>query len=433
MSDEISAETPPDKEQRRRVIEDVLLAFRPEVARNFGDLVGRPVPTREQALADLWAADVPRVLKHRACIDGFRRMRDDDQPALREPVEQVLRSTVAQDREISAPRLDEMIRHLAEVTTTGATEGAPLQQRHWDQWVGTTKDVYDFTTPEKTFQACNDNQRVLKFTPNRQLVESRLIVAEFWTDLPPSAFVEYVDPRNWPRYSSSWQAMTPLRELQTKENPPKGYDCDFEETVKIFNEVLTVPLQMAFRILPDQSRVWTRFNISHSHYTSSVPVDVDTGTVSAESMPGGAGRTRVQATKYLHWSDPNRPDFTRLACDFGWSELMVKMAYAPLDGVDLSSVTPGQTGTTAQASIDDAVKQFVDDVMMEWKNGIDDYTPRLENLIRRFTGPTWNLRWINDLLDLARVPVERSGDVASHVRRLADSLRIADGRKDDDG
>jgi hypothetical protein len=433
MSDKIGEKILPDedKERRRQTIEDALLAFRPGVVREFGDLIRREVPTREQALANLEAADVSRVLKHRAIIDGLLRTRDRDQTGLWELGARVLYSTIDQDQEILAPRvevesaIEGMMRNLVALTPNG---GARLQQIHWERWVGTTSDIFHFTTPEKTFQACNDSQSVIKGTPGRRHVQSRLIVAEFWSDLPPSAFAVYVDPRNWPTCSVFWEAMRELQALQSKEDPPRGYDCDFEETVKIFGEVLKVPLQVAFRQRPDQSRVWTRFNIARRYHTSSVPVDVDTGTVSAESMPpGGPAPTRVQATKYLHWSDPNRPDFTHLACDFGWCELMAEMANACLEGVPTPPL-PGANGTT----VDDAIKRFVDDVMIEWRNGIGDYTPHLQNLIRRFAGPSWNARWINDLLAMGKVTVDRSGNVASHVRRLAESLQAAGDRKDDD-
>lgn len=176
-----------------------------------------------------------------------------------------------------------------------------------------------------TCEACNDSVVTLKTSPDGRVVASRLIAAEFWSDQPPTAFAMFVDPSNWPRYSVFWRAM---RELQPRTLMATGYDCDFEEVVCILGELLVVPLQVAYRVRPDRSRIWTRFNIARRYYTPSVPVDVDTGTVSAELVTGGPARTLVRATKYLHWKDPDRPDLTMLACASGWSQLMVEMAGA---------------------------------------------------------------------------------------------------------
>jgi hypothetical protein len=54
-------------------------------------------------------------------------------------------------------------------------------------------------------------------------------------------------------------------------------------------------------------------------------MDVDTGTVSAESITGGPARTLVRATKYLHWRDPDRLDLTMLACASGESNAPKRM------------------------------------------------------------------------------------------------------------
>jgi hypothetical protein len=412
------------KEQRRRVIEDALLAFRPEVERRFREWIGREVPSRGAALRNLAAAtDVPRLLKHRLLIDVVRRSPEEDREALDEPVRDVLDSTLDQrlDPDTRRSLVDEARLRLDEVA---AAPGDPrLQAQHWEQWVSTTESVFRFSTHEATFQACNDEEAAFKVTAGGQLVQSRLIVCEFWSDWPPTSFAKFIDPLHWPECSSFWQAM---RELRPPTPTDGGYDCDLEETVKTFNETLIVPLEVGFRTRPDRSRVWTRFNIARGFYSSSVPVDVDTGTVSAESMPGGPAKTLVRSTKYLHWSDPNRPDFTSLACDFGWSEHMVEMAYACREQVPHPETAP--SAATVETSIDDAIRTLVEDVATECRNGITTCMPHAEKLIGRFTGRSWDAGWINDLLAMELVTVRRYSRVASRVRRFADSLRDADDR-----
>jgi hypothetical protein len=423
MTDRDDPDGLPDeaREERRRVIEDTLLAFHPEVVDQFREQIGREVSAPREALDQLADADVPRLLKHRLLIHGVRRLRDQGpREELEEPARRVLDSTMeeapAEEASARLSRVDEAKRHLDAVA---AADGEPqLRAEDWERWVGLTDGLFQFSTEERTFQACNDEVMVDKARSDHRLVMSRLIVAEFWSDQPPAAFSTYIDPLNWPTCSVFWRAMTVLG---TKTPTDTGYDCDVRETVAILSETLVVPLQVAFRTRPDRSRVWTRFNIARPYYDPSVPVDVDTGTVSAESMTGGPARTLVRATKYLHWSDPTRPDFTMLACDFGWCELMVEMAYGCVAGFP-SRTTPA----TETTSVDDAIKQFVEDVTTECRESIGDYKPSLEKLIGRFTGPSWDPRWINDLLAMGTCTTVRYGRIASHIRRFADALKDVD-------
>jgi hypothetical protein len=410
-----------DREQRRRIIEDVLLAFRPELIDQFG--VAGELPSRRQALENLAGAVFPRLLKHRLLIDAMRRVRFLPQgEPLDDAVRAVLASTLGEERE--SPRVEEAKRHLETVAVAEGSLG--LDATHWALWVQLTNELFQFEVEERTFQACNDEDIVLKPTPDLKLVRSRLIVAEFWSQRRPADFATFINPFNWPRCSEFWRSVTVL---QGPTPTDSGYDCDIEETVTILTgETLTVPLQVAFRIRPGGSRVWTRFNTSRRFFTPAVPVDVDTGTVSAESMPGGPAQTLVRATKYVHWRDPNRPDLTMLACDFGWSQLMMDMAYRCARGI------PGATASTSvTTSVEDAVGRVVGDVTDECRNGISDCRPILEKLVRRFTGPSWDLRWINDLLAIDNVLVTRYGRIAGHVRRFADELGHDDHQDGDHG
>jgi hypothetical protein len=78
---------------------------------------------------------------------------------------------------------------------------------------------------------------------------------------------------------------------------------------------------------------------------------------------------------------------------------------------------------TDQANVNAAVRRFVEQVTTEWRDGIDDCEPLLEDLIGRCTGPSWDPRWINDLLAMGRVTIDRYGRIAGHTLRLANSLQ----------
>lgn len=412
-----------DREQRRRIIEDVLLAFRPELIDQFG--VAGELPSRRQALENLAGAVFPRLLKHRLLIDAMRRVRFLPQgEPLDDAVRAVLASTMGEERE--SPRVEEAKRHLETVAVAEGSLG--LDATQWALWVQLTNELFQFEVEERTFQACNDEEIVLKPTPNfLKLVGSRLIVAEFWSQRPPIDFATFIDPFYWPRCSEFWRSVTAKLGPTPRDS---GYDCDIEETVTILTgQTLTVPLQVAFRKRPDGSRVWTRFNISRLFFSPTVPVDVDTGTVSAESMPGGPAPTLVRATKYVRWSDSNpNPDLTMLACDFGWSQLMIDMAYQCARGIPGAAVSTRET-----TSVEDAAKRLIGDVTDECRKGISDSRPILEKLVGRFTGPSWDLRWINDLLAIDSLLVTRYGRIAGHVRRFANELRDDDHQDGDHG
>jgi hypothetical protein len=431
MTDATSDPTPAD-EDKRRIIEDAIMAFRPDVAHAYPR---EPPAEPGPALAALAAAvTVRRLTKHRRLIDGFRRSTPDGRANLDGVARRVLDSTlepgVPDDRR---PALVEKAkRRLDEVAVA---PGEPqLEQKHWDLWVRGTGDIFPFTTTERTFAAsCNDNDRDWKQTPDGEHVLSRIIVAQFYSNLPPAAFRTFVQPANWPACCQFWQSVVglplPTTPYATTTN---GYDWDFAETVNIITQQLTVPLQIGFRELPSQ--VWTRFNLSQAFYTPATPVDVDTGTVSAVSVSNGPAPTLVKATKWVHWRDSTQLDLTAQACDFGWSELMEEMAYGCASGFTQAGATASAAAAAAaQTPADAAVKQFVGAVTTECQQAIGQSGPHLEQLIGRFTGKSWDAGWINDLLDMGLVAARHYGNIASDVRRLADSLRDAPAEGNDDG
>ena len=427
MTDATSEPTPAD-EDKRRIIEDAIMAFRPVVIRDFPR---DPPAAPGSALAALAAAaTVRRLTKHRRLIDGFRRSTTDGRAGLDGEARLVLDSTLEPGLPDDRRQLlvDRAKRRLDEVA---ADEGEPrLQQRHWQHWVRSTDNIFRFSTQERTFAACNDEQQVWKLTPDGQSVLSRLIVAEFWSDLPPAAFREFVQPKNWPSCCTFWKSVDPLPPGGLEVPTTDGYDWDFAETVNIITQTLTVPLHIGFRELPNHSKVWTRFNLSSAFYSPATQVDVDTGTISAESVSGGPSPTLVKATKYVHWRYGGQPDLTAQACDFGWCELMEEMAYGCASGFAPASATAADA---AKTPADAAIKQFVEAVTTECKQVIGQNGPHLEQLIGRFTGKSWDAGWINDLLDMGLVTARHYGNIASDVRRFADSLRDAPAEGNEDG
>jgi hypothetical protein len=407
---------PYDWPEQRRAMERTVLAFR-AVASDDAEVTAGPDPA--QALRDLADSGLHRVIKQRILLDGLlRTLPGERDETTNEAARYLLQKTLPGDPD--AAQVDEIMDLL--VGVAGGANRQRLQPSHWGVFAGGAREAYGYDIEELSFSSgCNDRLTTTKMTPDGQPRESRLIEAQFWSDEPPMAFASYVDPRNWPRCSSAWKDM---KELSITATESGGYNGVFEEVVEINDRELRVPLEVGYRVRPDGSRVWVRFNIARHQYREhrdKMLVDVDTGLVSAELRPGGPARTLVRATKYLHMVD-NDGMVPSLACDAGWPDLMIAMAErcaTRWPRKEPVTATP-ESGRTAR--VDAAVGRFVDEVVATCQQGIGDTTPHVRRLIGRFTGASWDPRWVNDLLAIGKLTAERYGAVASSVRGLADGL-----------
>ena len=452
MPDSTTAPPADERGPRRRALENASVYFLSGKARPSPEELPREwLPKRAaDALEDLATSRTPRVVKLQHLIHlllSDERFRDTD--AFDKSIRLVLEHTLPTDKGDLPPqaRVDRAKGYLdAALRDEG---GRRFREGHWNRFVADAGELFGFDLPERTFQGrgrCNDEETAPKLTPEGERVDSSVITAEFQSDQPPSAFIDYVDPRFWPICSSFWQEMT---QLTTPTRAPNGgYDGVFNEVVEVGRQTLRVPLEVGFRVSTDLSRVWVRFNIDRAEYfrrkddNDPVPVDVDTGTVSAESVPGEAGpRTLVRATKYLHAVDGGAARlFPRLACDVGWPELMIAMAFrCSPDGPPPAGAAP-VAGATAAAGAgpaagagdlaDVAVRRFVREAVNECLQGVEHTGSAVQQLMGRFTGPTWDAGWINDLLDIGAETTRRYSRVAGHLRGLADDLsKAADQRR----
>jgi hypothetical protein len=409
--------------KQRRSMEWTVLAFRALAGEEIGR-AERHDPT--QALQDLADSGLHRVIKLRILLDGLLRTRPAERdPTIDDAARYLLSQTLPGDPDAS--QVEEIMAVLNDVA--GGDDRERLQTSHWEAFSGRASEAYGYDIEELSFSSgCNDRQQATKITPEGQAVLSRLIEAQFWSNEPPMAFARYVNPLNWPRCSSAWRAMNVL---SGEPRQSGDYNCVFDEIVDIYDQVLQVPLEVGYRERPDGSRVWVRFNIARDRYLArkgtreEVLVDVDTGMVSAELRPGGPARTLVRATKYLHMVDGGDL-LPQLACDADWPDLMIAMAERCVTRWPQEEPVTVTPETSRAALVDAAVKRFVDEVAVTCQQGIGDTRPHFRRLLGRFTGASWDPRWMNDLLSIGKLTAERYGAVASSVRGLADGLSNAD-------
>src|SRR5690242_20722039 len=93
MTNATSGYVPPG--EKRRIIEDAYLAFRPDMANRYLRPGAPGPPEARQALADLAAAaNIPRLVKHRRVIDGLRLSPAEDRVGFGDQARDVFASTL---------------------------------------------------------------------------------------------------------------------------------------------------------------------------------------------------------------------------------------------------------------------------------------------------------------------------------------------------
>ena len=161
---------PPD-EQKRQIIENAIMAFRPDVHAPTGVTPGRPRigprrpgGRRYRPAADQAPSSHRRAPAQRPAARPRRpRRRGPERPGLHAGAGPARRPAPAPGRPGQAP-----------AGRGGGGQGEQrLQRRHWQHWVHGTNDIFRFTTHERTLAACNDEQREWKLTPDGQPVYSR--------------------------------------------------------------------------------------------------------------------------------------------------------------------------------------------------------------------------------------------------------------------
>jgi hypothetical protein len=156
--------------------------------------------------------------------------------------------------------------------------------------------------------------------------DAATIVSRFWSKLPLDAFAQYVNPLYWPELSAFWASMTPVgTSRQALEQSGSYSDVVFAEVVRLPSGSINAELSVTFTRGPDY--LLTTYEATTSETDDVI---VDSGYVFATTQTLSRDPTEyttlVYATKTIEFVDDELNRFPDLACDSGWTSLMINMA-----------------------------------------------------------------------------------------------------------
>jgi hypothetical protein len=197
--------------------------------------------------------------------------------------------------------------------TLQSTFGLPGLRMAWHQFAERMSEPMALTSYEVNKPMCDDRVEV---------DGARAIETEFFTDMSVEDLTYWADPRHWPHCSVYFEAMHRKGKLKHVDG---GWDGTFVEVVScVPGKSLETPLEFCYREADDGSEVHTTYDLAEG------PTDdilVDNGFVKAEhdtSGPDGT-QTRVSALKIIKFTDDSVQQWTSIACDTFWTELLIDM------------------------------------------------------------------------------------------------------------
>jgi hypothetical protein len=189
------------------------------------------------------------------------------------------------------------------------------------------------------------------------------IVSRFWTDATIDQLTDYVNPEHWPELGSLyWKEMTALDGGPHWNDDGTGYTATFREVVDIPPAPITVYLDVRFTREPGRFALTEYWATRDPRWTNE-DVDVDEGCVLATTATPGDDPNLPQfvySTKLIRFRSPVLNQFTGLACDNGWVDLMIKMA---LPEGRRPSTSERKRATTSKGPLDqwaDSFKELID-------------------------------------------------------------------------
>lgn len=206
---------------------------------------------------------------------------------------------------------------------------AAAPRQRWRVFAEQAADALRLTETERDKPVCNDDENVRKGSR-----EAVAVTVEFHTDAAPGELRHFCDPTRWHEFSAYQLPMQPWRESISVQKPNgTGWRQDLLETVK-FSPALTLrtPLRFTYTIDGDADPRWVHLDYVLREETEDIVVDE--GALDVRRMDTGkhVGRTRVSAKKAILFRDPVLSDWTTIACDTFWTDMVIATAVASSDG-----------------------------------------------------------------------------------------------------
>jgi hypothetical protein len=299
---------------------------------------------------------VPRVLVLDSLVRLANRRGGDELKARDQALNTLLRALLA---DAPAPEVD-------------LTQGLPAVRTALDS-VASVKDMAEAPHPWQVFTqqaraalglsqaevekpVCNDSQKVVK-GPYKAVG----VTVEFYTDASPGELRDFCDPTLWHLCSAYQKKMTPWTgagAINQQGPGPHGWRRDLLERVQLSPVMeLKAPLRFTYGIEKENDPDWVHLDYLLLEDTEGIlerkDVLVDEGALDVRRVTGGKhqGRTRVTALKAILFADPLLANWTTVACDTFWMDLVIDAAVGCLGPGATINSTGGKSKMAASKEV----------------------------------------------------------------------------------
>jgi hypothetical protein len=259
-------------------------------------------------------------------------------------------------------------------------EGGSSNLDRWSVFAAQTADVLQLTTAEVEKPSCNDGEDVKKGSQG-----ANGVTVEFYTDATPSDLRDFCDPRLWHEHSAYQRKMSELGGSKDNEKLDNGWwRHDLLEIVELSPEMtLETPLRFTFSIQDKDNPRWV--HLDYVLIDETKEISIDEGSLDVRLVTTGIhkGRTRVIAKKAILFTDQLLQDWTTIACDTFWTEMVIAAAV----GSSTDGGGPPTQGGQKMASTDaDKLNKVIDEAAQTAQKSVTTYSTIAKEAAKRLTG-----------------------------------------------
>jgi hypothetical protein len=276
-----------------------------------------------------------------------------------------------------------------------ASLGVESTTHPWEAFVQEAGPALRLTQAEIEKPLCNDAERVKKggFKP------ATGVTVEFLTDASPDALRHFCDPMRWHECSAYQKPMEKLPGGLDQPGPgPHGWRRDLLEKVQLSpTMLLTTPLRFTYGIEDENDPDWVHLDYLLLEDGTQTDILVDEGSLDVRRVTSGKhqGRTRVRAIKAILFADPLLAEWTTVACDTFWMDLVINAAVGCLG----PTATLDSTGGKAKMaeSKEPGLDETIDEAAAAAERSIETYRVLAKQAAAQLAGdsPAGTDRWVD--------------------------------------
>ena len=273
---------------------------------------------------------VPRLFLLESLVKFARRhtgnLRDYDLE-----IEEVIEALVARASVPKAEAEDEVAKVREALHSAGQRREDPTA-RPWQEFQKDAGDSLQLTKAEREKPICNDAGQIRKGSESAVAV-----TVEFYTDRTPGDLRHFCDPYRWHECSAYFRSMKrPHGQAAVDKTLPgvNGWRRDLIETV-VVPQVKTLETTLRFTYSIDNKANPTWVHLDYVLPEKTADIVVDEGALDVRLVTSGPhlGRTRVSAKKAICFVDQVLQEWSTIACDTFWTEMVISTATGcPEDG-----------------------------------------------------------------------------------------------------